>query len=154
MNGVVSIELRVFRVCRGHHSKLDGKGAKLAGGRWNSRGRAVVYMSQSIALAVLENLVHMQSVDFPVGYVIVEATIPAGVELTSSEELMDLYRDLAPHELGDRWLELGKTAVLRVPSAVVPGELNYLLNPSHPEFGRIVIAPPAPFEFDTRLFAR
>lgn len=148
------VEQRVFRVCRSIHAKLDGQGAKLAGARWNSRGKAVVYMSRSIALAVLENLVHMQRVDFPTGYIVVEATIPAGVEMTTDEELLHRYPGLAPHELGDRWLELGETVVLRVPSAVVPGELNYLLNPAHPEFERIVAAPPVLFEFDARLFAR
>ena len=56
---------RVFRVCRARYARLDGTGAQLAGGRWNSPGRAVVYMAESIALAVVENLVHMTRQDFP-----------------------------------------------------------------------------------------
>jgi RES domain-containing protein len=59
--------LRLYRVCRAKHARLDGLGAKSVGGRWNSPGRAVVYMAESISLAVLENLVHMARVDFPTG---------------------------------------------------------------------------------------
>ena len=61
--------LRVYRVCRARYARLDGEGARRVGGRWNSAGRAVVYMAESIALAVLENLVHMSRQDFPTGYV-------------------------------------------------------------------------------------
>ena len=60
---------RIYRVCRARYARLDGEGAKLVGGRWNSPGRAVVYMAESVALAVIENLVHMSRQDFPTGYV-------------------------------------------------------------------------------------
>ena len=70
---------RVFRVCRARYARLDGTGARLVGGRWNSSGRAVVYMAESIALAVLENLVHMTRQDFPRGYVCVAAVLPDGI---------------------------------------------------------------------------
>jgi RES domain-containing protein len=60
---------RVFRVCRARYARLDGAGGRHVGGRWNSPGRAVVYMAESIALAVLENLVHMTRQDFPHGHV-------------------------------------------------------------------------------------
>ena len=66
---------RVFRVCLARYARLDGTGARLVGGRWNSSGRAVVYMAESIALAVLENLVHMTRQDFPRGYVCVAAVL-------------------------------------------------------------------------------
>ena len=65
-----------YRVCRRIYARLDGEGARKVGGRWNSPGRAVVYMAQSVALAVLENLVHMSRRDYPTGYVIVEARVP------------------------------------------------------------------------------
>jgi RES domain-containing protein len=68
--------LRVYRVCRAIYTRLDGEGARQAGGRWNLPGRAVVYMAESVSLAVLENLVHMSRQDFPTGYVEVTATIP------------------------------------------------------------------------------
>ena len=74
---------RVFRVCRARHARLDGEGARRVGGRWNSAGLAVVYMAQSVALAVLENLVHLSREDFPSNYVSVAATIPDSVEMLS-----------------------------------------------------------------------
>ncbi len=67
---------RVYRVCRARYARLDGEGAMLVGGRWNSPGRAVVYMAESISLAVLENLVHMSRQDFPANYVSVAAVLP------------------------------------------------------------------------------
>lgn len=78
---------RVYRVCRSIHVRLDGEGAKRVGGRWNSPGRAVVYMAQSISLAVLENLVHMSKEDFPVGYMSVSALIPEGVLILTEEDI-------------------------------------------------------------------
>src|SRR5450432_2475776 len=72
---------RVYRVCRSLHAPLDGAGAMRVGGRWNSPGKRVVYMAESLSLAVLENLVHMNKVDFPVGYVSVSAIIPDHVRV-------------------------------------------------------------------------
>src|SRR3954447_14432670 len=66
----------IYRVCRRIHSRLDGEGARRVGGRWNSPRRPMVYMAQSVALAVLENLVHMSHQDYPTGYVVVAASIP------------------------------------------------------------------------------
>jgi RES domain-containing protein len=73
--------LDVFRVCRAVHARLDGSGAKRVGGRWNSPGRAVVYTAESVALAVLENLVNMSREDFPAGYVVTGVSIPDHVAI-------------------------------------------------------------------------
>ena len=143
---------RVFRVCRAIHARLDGEGARRAGGRWNSPGRAVVYMADSVALAVLENLVHMRRVDFPVGYVVIGAAIPNNVPVLSLDDFLDAERDLSPRTLGDRWIEGENSAVLRVPSVVVPTEFIYLLNPRHRDFARVVTEIAVPFTFDERLF--
>jgi RES domain-containing protein len=131
---------------------MDGEGAKRVGGRWNSPGRAVVYMAESVSLAVLENLVHMSKEDFPTGYVAVMAVIPDEVSMTEEEDLRRRFPGLAPAQLGDRWVESGESAVLQVRSAIVPIEHNYLLNPAHPEFRQIVVAETTPFSFDERLF--
>ncbi len=77
---------RIYRVCRSIHSRLDGEGAKRAGGRWNSPGRSVVYMAESISLAVLENLVYMAKEAFPAGYVLVTAIVPGGLAVLTEEE--------------------------------------------------------------------
>ena len=144
--------LRVYRVCRAIHAELDGQGARIAGGRWNSPGRAMVYMAESVSLAVLENLVHMSKEDFPTGYVTVEAVIPDSVAILQEEERRRASK-VTPAMLGDRWLASMTSAVLRVPSAVVPSEHNFLLNPLHPQFSEIVVEPAKKFRFDPRMFA-
>ncbi len=144
--------LRVFRVCRSIWSRLDGEGAKRVGGRWNSPGRAVVYMAENTALAVLENLVHLSRQDFPIGYVRVGAIIPDTVKILTPVDLGLASREIPPAEVGDQWLHSEASAVLRVPSSVVMNECNYLLNPQHPEFSAIVVEVPVPFVFDPRLF--
>jgi len=81
----------VYRVCHAKHARLDGLGARLAGGRWNSPGRAVVYMAESMSLAVLENLVHMSRQDFPTGYVVIGATLPDDLIVTAEAELRAVF---------------------------------------------------------------
>jgi len=144
----------IYRVCRARYARLDGEGARLAGGRWNSPGRAVVYMAESVALAVLENLVHMSPQDFPTGYVCVAAVLPDGLNIATEQDLRlraDL-RELSSQDLGDWWIDSKESAVLEVSSAVVADEHIHLLNPAHPEFARIIVDPPALFHFDPRLF--
>jgi RES domain-containing protein len=111
-------------------------------------------MAESIALAVLENLVHMSPQDFPTGYVSVAAVLPDGLNIATEQDLRlraDL-RGLSSQDLGDWWIDSKESAVLEVPSAIMPGEHNYLLNPAQPDFARIVANPPALFHFDPRLF--
>jgi RES domain-containing protein len=141
----------VFRVCRAIHARLDGQGAKLVGGRWNTPGHAVVYMAESIALAVLENLVHMTEEDFPLRYVVVEAIIPESVRIETESSIVRLFGRYVPRVLGDRWILSNVSAVLQVRSAVVRSEYNYLLNPAHSEFRRISVKPARLFNFDKRL---
>jgi RES domain-containing protein len=95
------MRLRIYRVCRSNYARLDGVGAMIAGGRWNSPGRPVVYMAQSVSLAVLENLVHMSPSDFPAGYVAVTASIPDDVGILTENEIRKDWPNLLPSELGD-----------------------------------------------------
>jgi RES domain-containing protein len=136
------------------HARLDGEGARRVGARWNSPGYAVVYMAESVSLAVLENLVHMSREDFPTGYVVVGAMIPSHVEVLCEDQLRATWGNLPAQTLGDRWLEALTTSVLKVRSVVVPREFNYLLNPQHPDFAAIVPELPVKFTFDERLFRR
>ncbi len=146
--------LRLHRVCRARYANLDGHGAKIAGGRWNSPGNAVVYLAESLSLAVLENLVHMDRRNFPSSYVHLVAHIPDRIEIANE----DLLRSEAPpsikttQNLGDFWLSQGNSLILKVRSQIVPLEHNFLLNPAHPMFDLIWVDPPVPFEFDIRLF--
>jgi RES domain-containing protein len=129
----------------------------LYGGRWNEPGVAAVYCSSSLALAALETLAHMEQRDLPAGLVSIRADIPTGIGVDQLE-LSKLPRNwrrypapVAVRRLGMDWLKAGLTAVLRVPSALISEEYNYLVNPSHPDASKIVVYPAVPFRFDIRI---
>jgi RES domain-containing protein len=149
--------LRVWRLCRGKHAAFDGEGARLAGGRWNPRGLPIVYTSETLALAALELLVHCDAPLAPADLVAIAADVPEQLsreEIRTRELPSGWRRYPAPEELarfGAAWARRGASALLAVPSAVVPSERNFLLNPAHPEFAKIRIAKPEPFTFDGRL---
>ncbi|HEY3935007.1 MAG TPA: RES family NAD+ phosphorylase [Gemmatimonadales bacterium] len=145
------------RICRRGHRALDGEGARLYGGRWNSPGVPVVYTSSTIALAALEYLVHLDQAEAPRDLVATRLDLPddLAIATVATESLPTRwYRYPAPvacRKAGDAWLAAGKTAVLRVPSAPVPEEWNYLLNPRHQDFHLIRRAGSRTFAFDDRL---
>jgi RES domain-containing protein len=135
---------------------FDGEGARLHGGRWNSPGTALVYTAESQALAALELLVHLQSSQLLLSFSAVPASFDAkSVEAVDPVRLPRGWRRYpaspALQQLGDRWAAELRSAVLQVPSAIVPDERNFLLNPAHPDFEKIRIGPPVPFEYDARL---
>jgi RES domain-containing protein len=135
---------------------FDGEGARLHGGRWNSPGTALVYTAQSQALAALELLVHLQSSQLLVSYSSLSARFgDSAIEVLDPARLPRGWRQfpapVALQQIGDRWAAERRSPVLQVPSALVPDELNFLLNPAHPDFGRIRLGAPIPFEFDPRL---
>lgn len=137
-------------------SAFSGEGARLYGGRWNRKGVPMVYTSATQSLAMLEMLV--QDDPLRARYVAIPSTIPDEVEVArlTVDELPADWRGLgargALQELGTAWARGLSTAVLAVPSAVVPAESNYLLNPLHSDFGRIEIGELGPFVTDPRLF--
>ena len=146
----------VWRLARLAHVKLDGEGARLAGGRWNSRDRAAVYTSSRLSLAALELLVHTDVPLVPTDLVACEIEIPDDIAIDSVDpaELPNDWRlpgHLGCRAIGDKWLDEGRTAVLRVPSAVVPEEWNYIVNPKHREAKRIEVVRRRKFSFDSRL---
>jgi RES domain-containing protein len=143
---------RAFRVCRAIYARLDGEGARRVGGRWNSPGRAAIYMAESVSLAVLENLVHMSRGDFPIGYVVASALIPDHVPVLTYRDLVARWGQHKCRVPGDQWLLTNASPILRVPSAVVPAEQIYVMNPGHSQFAEIVVETPIPFHFDRRLF--
>jgi RES domain-containing protein len=120
----------------------------------------MVYTSETLALAALEYLVHVNPEDLPHDLVATSAVIPDTTRIGRAQvgDLPTNWRAYpAPGELADMgsaWARKGRTAVLAVPSVVVPVEWNYLLSPGHADFSRIRIAPPEPFSFDPRLVTR
>ena len=145
-----------WRIVKAKHAATAffGKGAADNGGRWNSRGVAAVYASITKSLAVLESLVHLNP---PVRFKFVAFRLEfedALVELFSLKKLPPDWQNEPPppstQQIGDRWVREARSAVLALPS-VITGEINYLLNPAHPDFEKITIARPEPFAFYPRL---
>ena len=135
---------------------LSGEGAFLFGGRWNKPGRRAVHLGGSLALATLELLVHLRVPDVLRTYRKLRARIPERlVSVVDERGLPDGWAMPGLHpatqEIGDRWLVSGESAVLRVPSAVVAGETNYVLNPAHPGFAEIKAGGIEDFRFDARI---
>lgn len=134
---------------------FSGEGARLYGGRWNLKGVPVVYTSATQSLAMLEMLV--QDEPLRARYVMIPATLPKGikVERITPEQLPADWRTLAARQqlqaLGTDWTKRRSSAVLAVPSAVIPSETNYLLNPLHPSFAKIEVGKPQDFVTDLRL---
>ena len=136
---------------------FSGHGGLYASGRWTPRGRPVVYTSASISLAVLEYTVNYRRRGWVPATVLGRAMIPESVrvETISIEKLpANWFAALPPPQLqvfGREWLERGETAVLKVPSAIVTEEWNYLLNPLHMDFRKFRMTTPKPFNFDQRV---
>ncbi len=136
---------------------FDGEGARLYGGRWNSVGVPMVYAAQHQSLAALELRVHIDKTKMNKLY--------KCFTFHFDEQLMDVFRvgalpkdwqqEPPPpslQQLGDAWFKAGRSVILAVPSVIIPKELNYLINPKHPDFTKVRIDPPTDFAFDQRFF--
>jgi RES domain-containing protein len=136
---------------------LDGEGARRAGGRWNPRGMAVAYCASSLSLAVLELLVHVDTNALPDDLVAIQVDIPDDLparRVLATDLPGDWRQDsgrAALRALGARWFRDRREPLLVVPSVVVPGERNVLINPLHPDAGRIEVVAREPFRLDPRL---
>jgi RES domain-containing protein len=151
--------MMVFRLCKSAwKNDLTGRGAELTGGRWNSKGTALIYTSSSRALCMAEVAVHLPLSFLPDDYFLVEISIPDTL-FSIAKELKKLppgWRSF-PYDhqtqiIGDRFVHQGRHLLLKVPSAVVQGDFNYLINPRHPKITRIKIVSSERFTFDSRLF--
>ena len=137
---------------------LDGEGSRRHGGRWNHVGSPMVYASGTLSLCVLEYLVNVSVNDLPNDLVSIQIQLPENLPLTkiSFKELPSDWRSFpsveALKDIGTDWVADQKTAVLVVPSAVIPNELNYLINPLHPRTKDIRIEAVGSFTLDPRLF--
>jgi RES domain-containing protein len=151
----------VFRLSKSKFANdLSGKGAEKTGGRWNSKGTSVVYTSESRALCTTEIAVHTPLGNLPLEYMLVTIEIPDDVHIIGipANKIPESWKSFPhPHstqEIGDKFVQEGKSAVLKVPSAVVQGDFNYIFNPAHPDAVRIKIKSIEPFNFDDRLFRK
>jgi putative toxin-antitoxin system antitoxin component (TIGR02293 family) len=151
--------MRFWRICRRRYAAeaATGEGARLYGGRWNSRGVRVVYASTSLALAAVETFVNVEPNLRPADLVSIEGKIPENVQVArlAAEALPPHWyasRDESLRGFGDEWISRGNSVGLLVPSAAIRGEWNLLLNPTHFDFRLIEFRNPEPFEFDARMF--
>lgn len=150
--------ITAFRIVRPRYAEdaFSREGARRNGGRWNSPGRGVVYAASSVPLATLELLVTIPRRARLRNFKLIECAFPEAI-------VEELDRALLPRNwngypppaelqvIGDRWIVSQSSAVLAVPSAVVPTDVNYLLNPEHPDFRSIDIGSPRTFKLDLRL---
>lgn len=151
--------MRVWRIIPKLHLSraFDGEGARRFGGRWNRLGTRVVYTSATLSLAALEFFVNLDRDTEPDQLVALSADIPDDVHIDymKMSSLPKNWRSYpvpeAVQDLGTAWVASGSTAVLAVPSAVIPDERNYLLNPAHPDFQRFHLNKPEAFHFDPRM---
>jgi RES domain-containing protein len=151
---------RVYRVLRKKyaHAPFDGEGAFRYGGRWSSPGTRLSYTSEHQSLALLEYFVHLDQDDPPADLVLAIAEIPDDLPRSQAKlsQLPANWRDpIAPPELaqiGDQFVRRREHCLLLVPSAIVPAEFNWLINPDHPDYARLVVHNLEPLSYDTRMF--
>jgi RES domain-containing protein len=147
--------ISVYRLSSALFPANNGMGAALYGGRWNRVGTPVIYASQSASLAALEVLVHYSVL--PKDHVLTEIQMPDTLTILRLEEasLPDGWNAEVPiqatQDIGEAWVGEGRSAVLSVPSSIVPSDRNFIINPAHPAFADITFQPSLHFQFDPRL---
>ena len=134
---------------------LSGTGGIRAAGRWHSRGKRIVYVADHPANALLEMLVHLDRDIIPTTYRLLRVAIPETIAIEHIGDGM-LPSDWRNHPaitraLGDVWLDKASSALLRVPSVIVPSAWNFLLNPAHPDAAKVAIKQVVEAPFDPRL---
>lgn len=135
---------------------FSGEGSRRVGGRWTPAGYPAVYTASSIALTVLETLVHVDSAIMP-KHLVIRVDVPDAINVTSftANDLPPNWRETpapaALQQIGRDWLDAGETALLQIPSVVVPQENNVIINPLHADFHKLAISEPDAFTVDARL---
>lgn len=140
---------------------LSGNGAKLYGGRWNSKGVALIYTSENRALCTAEIAVHTPLGIVPTDYFLISIEVPDNLkilQLDVSQLKNTPWRSHPPNQItqkiGDDFAKENKYLIFKVPSVIVQGEYNYLINPAHPLANKISVINIEPFTFDDRFFNR
>lgn len=136
------------------NTAFSGEGAKKNSGRWNSVGSPMVYTAGSLSLATLEIKVHLPSYKLLKKY----KCVPISFKESSVFKLLQPppgWNSIPPTffsmTFGDQWIKNGQFSVMEVPSVIIPGESNFLINPNHPDFQRMIIGSPLDFPYDSRV---
>jgi RES domain-containing protein len=152
--------IRAYRIVKSkhQHTAFNGYGCQFTSGRWHNKMSLVVYCSESPALAALESFVHLQQDGKHIKFVSFEVLIPEILAI-DVEDICTFPKRWRKHppgagtkKIGSDWVKSMKSAVLSVPSTIIPANRNYLLNPQHPDIGKISIGAPVPFSFDSRMW--
>jgi len=142
----------LWRISR--HRDLNGTGGLAAPGRWHYRGQPIVYLADSPASALLESCVHTSANDIPPEFTLLKIEGPdlriSSITFADLPKNWHVYQN-STRDLGTAWLHARESAVLRIPSALVPETWNFLFNPAHPDAARFRIAGAYPYPFDERL---
>lgn len=147
----------VYRIVKRSRAKnaFDGQGAKISPGRWNNKGNPIVYTAESQSLAMIEILANYEAIDLiQQNFVTIHAKVPTGYILSLGNLPSNWSVSPAPgstKSLGDGWLMSGESSVLAVPSVLVPTEYNYLINPNHADFSKILIDEAMDIVFPDRI---
>jgi len=134
---------------------ISGEGARLNGGRWNSKGVPVVYTSFTISLSLLELVIHSSSYDELQSNLLIQIDIPDNhiAKIPTISVKPNWENDIGYSRfIGNEFLKSKLHLLLKVPSAIIPQEFNFLINPLHPDIKKVKIANTSHFEFDSRLF--
>ena len=152
--------ITVFRVVKKKHASdaFTGEGSRRFGGRWNHKGVAVVYFSDTLSLAALEQFIHLgrEGLHIPFVYFTIEIPDHVSVNIVELDSLpKDWRREPPPNStknLATQWVKSKISALLRVPAVILPIGFNYIVNITHPEFRDIKIGDPESFTFDSRMW--
>jgi len=150
----------VWKIARKEYAGavLSGQGGMYSSGRWHEKGTLIVYTSSTLSLAILEVFVHLGPEGHKIEHIRVQIEIPDKIKIDSippSEIPPDWNMSAAPwstKNYGTQWIRSMSAAVLKTPSVISPGEFNYILNPTHPEFHKIKIINTEAHYFDGRMW--
>jgi RES domain-containing protein len=147
----------VHRICNSNYKDdISGNGAMLFGARWNSKGIPMLYTTEHISLAALEMLVHINFAEVPGSFHVLSIFVPDNANIAALEynKLKATWTTDFGYSayIGDEFIKSKESLCLKVPSAVVNEENNFLINPMHKDFKKIRITEARKFEFDNRLF--
>ena len=142
----------------GFVNDLSGTGSKLYGGRWNSAGFNAIYTTENISLAVLEILVHLKQFNTPPNYYLLSIQIPDSIMpvVIHKGKLKDGWKDDISYTqfIGNEFLKSSNDLLIKVPSAIIDQENNFIINPKHPAISKLKIVTTHIFEFDKRLYLK
>lgn len=153
--------VQLWRICRARYAQtaFSGEGSVLYDGRWNFEGVRMVYAATSLSLAAIETFVHLDPNEEPADLVSTSAILSATIEIETldTHTLPANWNELdqsSTRIIGSAWVQSGRSVALKVPSVVVRGDWNVLLNPAHSDFSKITLLSAEPWHFDARMFRR